>query len=103
MGNEVIFDRWRDEDHWPNEDADLAHAALEHHRHVAMRRLRITRLELDVLKLIAEEGLTNREIAARLFLSEETVKSRMKKLLWKTKAHNRAHLIARAFRTGILH
>jgi DNA-binding NarL/FixJ family response regulator len=103
MGNEVIFDRWRDEDSWPNVDADLARAALEHQRHVAMRRLGITRRELDVLKLIADEGLTNREIGGRLSLSEETIKSRIKKLLLKTPARNRAHLIAQAFRTGLLH
>ncbi len=48
--------------------------------------------EIEVLGLIMQ-GLTNNEIAERLFISYETVKSHRKNILEKTKAKNTAALI----------
>jgi DNA-binding CsgD family transcriptional regulator len=47
-------------------------------------------------------GMTNREIADQLFLGEETVKTYMKSTLLKFGAKNRAHMVALAFRCGLL-
>lgn len=52
----------------------------------------ITRREKEVLKLIAE-GLTNNEIASKLFISATTVDSHRKNLLSKFEVKNTASLI----------
>ncbi len=57
--------------------------------------------ELEVLQLIAE-GLTNPEIAARLFLSLNTVKVHTRNIYGKLDAHNRTQAVARARALGIL-
>ncbi len=60
-----------------------------------------TMREVEVLQLISD-GLVNREIGQRLFLSEETVKSHVRHLLAKLQARSRAHAVAVGFRRGIL-
>jgi DNA-binding NarL/FixJ family response regulator len=57
--------------------------------------------EFDVLPLLAE-GLTNREIAARLFLSPKTVGIQVSRLHQKLDAHTRGEAVAVARRRGIL-
>ncbi len=57
--------------------------------------------ELEVLQLISD-GLVNREIGQRLFLSEETVKSHVRHLLAKLQARSRAHAVAVGFRRGLI-
>jgi len=53
---------------------------------------KITPRERDVLELISK-GYSYREIAEKLFISEETVISHRKHLLSKFKVHNSAELI----------
>ena len=60
-----------------------------------------TMREIEVLQLISD-GLVNREIGQRLFLSEETVKSHVRHLLAKLQARSRAHAVAVGFRRGLL-
>jgi DNA-binding CsgD family transcriptional regulator len=60
-----------------------------------------TAREVEVLQLISD-GLVNREIGQRLFLSEETVKSHVRHLLAKLQARSRAHAVAVGFRRGII-
>lgn len=57
----------------------------------ALRSLGVTSREVDVLRLVAD-GLTNAEIAARLFLSRRTVETHVAHLLTKTGARDRASL-----------
>ncbi|TML47647.1 MAG: response regulator transcription factor [Actinobacteria bacterium] len=57
--------------------------------------------ELEVLQLISD-GLVNREIGQRLYLSEETVKSHVRHLLAKLQARSRAHAVAVGFRRGLI-
>ena len=57
--------------------------------------------EFEVLQLIAE-GLTNREIAARLYLSVDTVKVHSRNIYGKLGAHNRTEAAARVQALGIL-
>ncbi len=57
--------------------------------------------EVEVLQLVAD-GLANREIGVRLFLSEETVKSHVRHLLAKLQARSRAHAVAVGFRRGLI-
>ncbi|WP_407528085.1 response regulator transcription factor [Lacibacter sp. MH-610] len=56
----------------------------------------ITRREKEVLELLAD-GLTNHEIAEKLFLSHTTVDSHRKSLVTKLKAKNTPELIKLAF------
>jgi len=53
-----------------------------------------TMREVEVLQLICD-GLVNREIGVRLFLSEETVKSHVRHILAKLQARSRAHAVGR--------
>ena len=55
----------------------------------------LTRREKDLLRLITE-GYTNQEIAEKLFLGSETVKSYRKNLLFKLNAKNTAALVKMA-------
>lgn len=61
----------------------------------------ITRREKEVLQLIAE-GLTNAEIAAKLFISVPTVNAHRKSLIEKFDAANTAVLIAKAIKGGAI-
>jgi DNA-binding NarL/FixJ family response regulator len=62
---------------------------------------KLTRREIEVLKLIAE-GLTNQEIADKLFISFQTVDSHRKNLFKKLDARNRASLINIAMQNGLI-
>jgi len=59
-----------------------------------LERLGVTSREVDILLLVAE-GLTNADIAARLYLSPRTVKGYVEQLLAKTGATNRTQLASR--------
>jgi DNA-binding CsgD family transcriptional regulator len=59
--------------------------------HPSLRALGVTARETDVLKLVAE-GMSNREIADRMFLSPRTVEKHVASLLTKTGTARRARL-----------
>lgn len=61
--------------------------------------LGVTSRELDVLALLAD-GLTNRDIGARLYLSPRTVEKHVERLLAKTGSVSRAQLAALAARAS---
>ena len=62
----------------------------------------ITRREKEVLMLIAK-GLTNKEIADKLFISTTTVDTHRKNLLAKFQVKNTASLISLATQNELLH
>jgi DNA-binding NarL/FixJ family response regulator len=57
--------------------------------------------EKEVLRFVAE-GLTNRDIGARLSLSENTIKYHLKNILQKLHMRNRAQAVAFALQSGFL-
>ncbi|MEZ5028393.1 MAG: response regulator transcription factor [Ferruginibacter sp.] len=61
----------------------------------------VTRREKEVLQLIAE-GLTNTEIAEKLFISIATVNTHRKSLLEKFDAKNTAILISKGIKIGLI-
>ena len=61
----------------------------------------LTPKELEVLRLIAA-GNANKEIAAQLSISEETVKSRVANILGKLGAHDRTHAVTLGLKRGII-
>jgi DNA-binding NarL/FixJ family response regulator len=62
-----------------------------------LRELGVTRRELEVLTLLAD-GLANKEIAARLYMSPRTVERHIANLTTKTGLGTRSELIAFAAR-----
>ncbi|WP_086821888.1 response regulator transcription factor [Allokutzneria sp. NRRL B-24872] len=61
----------------------------------------LSRREQEVLGLIAE-GMTAKRIGNRLGVTEETVKTHIRRILRKLEARDRAHAVARAFHAGVL-
>ncbi|HKM81696.1 MAG TPA: response regulator transcription factor [Candidatus Acidoferrum sp.] len=61
----------------------------------------LTPAEIRVLRLIAE-GNANKEIAAQLSISEETVKGQVRNILSKLGAHDRTHAAMIGLRRGII-
>src|SRR6266849_5681291 len=61
----------------------------------------LTLREIGVLRMIAA-GSANKEIAAQLSISEETVKSRVKNILLKLGANDRTHAVTIGLKRGII-
>jgi DNA-binding NarL/FixJ family response regulator len=61
----------------------------------------LTPREIDVLRLIAG-GNANKEIAAQLSLTEETVKGHVKNILAKLDANDRTHAVTIGLKRGII-
>ena len=59
----------------------------------------LTEREAEILRALAE-GLSNAEIAARVFLAPETVKTHVKAILGKLAVRDRTQAVVWAYRTG---
>lgn len=67
----------------------------------SLRKLGITKRELEILELIAQ-GMSNREIAEKLFVSENTVKTHSSRLLDKLSAKRRTQAVQIAKEMGLI-
>ncbi len=61
----------------------------------------LTEREADVLRCLAD-GLSNAEIAARLVIGHETVKTHIKRICMKTATRDRTQAVVWAYRTGFV-
>ncbi len=61
----------------------------------------LTSREIDVLRLIAA-GNANKQIAAQLSITEETVKGHVKNILSKLRANDRTHAVTIGLKRGII-
>jgi DNA-binding NarL/FixJ family response regulator len=66
-----------------------------------VNRLRLSARELEVLQLIAD-GLSNRQIAERLFVSLNTIKTHTSNLFLKMEVERRTQAIEMAKRLGLI-
>ncbi len=62
---------------------------------------KLSKREYEIIRLIAS-GFTDRQIAERLEILENTVKAHRFHLVRKLKAKNSAHAVSLAFKKGIL-
>lgn len=62
----------------------------------------LTDREREILELLVQGVTSNRELAERLFISENTVKYHLKNIMSKLHLKNRAQVIAYALRTGLV-
>jgi two-component system NarL family response regulator len=62
---------------------------------------KLTDREMEVLRLVAQ-GLNNRDIAAQLFISENTVKNHIRNILEKLHLHSRMEAVVYAVREKLL-
>ncbi|MBA2475488.1 MAG: response regulator transcription factor [Actinobacteria bacterium] len=61
----------------------------------------LTAREREILQLLAD-GMSNGDVAGRLFISQETVKSHVRHILAKLEADTRTHAVAIALREAII-
>jgi DNA-binding NarL/FixJ family response regulator len=61
----------------------------------------LTAREREILQLLAD-GMSNADVAERLFISQETVKSHVRHILAKLEADTRTHAVAIALRDAII-
>ena len=61
----------------------------------------LTGREREILQLLAD-GMSNQDVAAKLFISQETVKSHVRHILTKLEADTRTHAVAIALRAAII-
>jgi DNA-binding NarL/FixJ family response regulator len=61
----------------------------------------LTQREREILQLLAD-GMSNADVASRLFISQETVKSHVRHILAKLEADTRTHAVAIALRESII-
>jgi len=62
----------------------------------------LTDREREILELMVQGVTSNKELAERLYISENTVKYHLKNILQKLHLENRAQAIAYALRTGLV-
>lgn len=87
-------------------DPAIATRLLEEFRRLAEGRPRkefldLNEQEVEILRLVAQ-GATNKDIAAALFLSEQTVKNKLSIIFQKLHVNNRAEAAASAIREGLI-
>jgi len=76
--------------------ADIANDLAEHYSADAL-----SPREIEVLRIVAA-GCSNKIVADRLFISEDTVKGHMKSILAKLQANDRTHAVMIAIKRGFL-
>ncbi|PZD73295.1 Transcriptional regulatory protein LiaR [Acaryochloris thomasi RCC1774] len=84
-------------------DVKIAHTILQEMRSSPTVKLEhpLTEREFDVLRLLVE-GLNNTEIAGRLYISPNTVKSHMRGLMSKLAVSDRVQVAVKALRAGLV-
>ena len=80
---------------------EFASMKVEKEARKAESKNRLSNRETQILKLVAQ-GATNKEIAERLIVAENTVKVHMKNILEKLQLRNKQHAAAYAVQQGLV-
>jgi two-component system, NarL family, response regulator DevR len=67
----------------------------------AQQQANLSREEIQALELVAE-GLTNEEIAGKMFWSERTVNRKLEEIMQKLDVRNRVQAVAEAIKRGLI-
>jgi DNA-binding NarL/FixJ family response regulator len=70
-------------------------------RRTTQRMPSLSKREREIMDLLSQ-GLTGEDVASRLFLSSETVKTHIRNAMSKLEAHTRVHAVAIALREGYI-
>ena len=70
-------------------------------RRATQRMPSLSKREREIMDLLSQ-GLTGEDVAERLFLSSETVKTHIRNAMSKLEAHTRVHAVAIALREGYI-
>lgn len=81
--------------------ADALAPAEQPGRELPLEMARLTAREYQVFLLLAD-GYTNPEIAVRLYIGDETVKTHVSRILTKLELRDRVHAVRYAYRHGIV-
>jgi DNA-binding NarL/FixJ family response regulator len=76
------------------------HSALLSRKATQTQRM-LSKREREIMDLLAQ-GLTGEQVAERLYLSPETIKTHIRNAMNKLEAHTRVHAIAIALRKGFI-
>jgi RNA polymerase sigma factor (sigma-70 family) len=74
---------------------------VEEHKIANSALAQLTERELEIIRLIAE-GLSNKEIGEKLFISHRTVDTHRTNLMSKIEVHNVAGIVKFAITNGLL-
>ncbi len=77
------------------------HREAAHARDVPTRLAQLTPKEVEVLSLVAR-GLSNREVAEQVFVTEQTVKSHVSRIFTKLDLRDRAQAVVFAYECGLV-
>ncbi|EIV91596.1 response regulator transcription factor [Frankia sp. QA3] len=86
---------------FPEAIRSLASRRPNQEAHETMRRAMLTDRETEVLRLISQ-GLSNKEIAGRLYLGVQTVKTHVSSVLAKLGARDRTQAVIIAYEAGLV-
>jgi len=65
---------------------------------VNSEKKKLTERQLEILTIVSEEGLSNAEIAEKLYLSENTVRNHMHRMFVRIGVFNRAEAVTYYFK-----
>ena len=82
-----------------SDDTQIKKIPLHTHISMDVHQMEISKSELKVLRLMAD-GLSSKQIASQLFLSEHTVKNHRKNMLAKAECDSSSELVKRAVTEG---